>query len=190
MNILKIVVDKKNALSWNTERRDEIFAKHLLIRILIFPSSTWLGQQKHRGTAVLNRASSNSEILHCLLKPIAQDGPQALGVSAWLKLAFTVISSWRCLRNPMLRKHWFGFFLGYRNHIIRPLTKNLIPNAFLLRNWDGLSPSSQNTENGGAAVPSPACSTYSGSRSIPFYNMSAESETTSVIFKVSPNQQM
>lgn len=74
----------KNALSWNTEGRDEIFAKHLLIRILIYPSRTWVGQQKHRGAAVLNWASSNSEVLHWLLKSMAQAGPQAPGVGACL----------------------------------------------------------------------------------------------------------
>lgn len=76
---------------------------------------------------------------------------------------YYVYSESPCLRNEMLRKGWFGLFLGCRNPFIRSLTRNLIPNILLQRNRDGWSPSSQNTAHGGAAEPFPARSTYSGS---------------------------
>lgn len=73
---------------------------------------------------MLNRASSSTEVLHCVLKSSAQAVPQTPEVNACLKSPFTVIHSWSwswtCLGNPLLRKGSFGLLLRQRKHFFSP----------------------------------------------------------------------
>lgn len=106
---------------------------------------------------MLNRASSSTEVLHCVLKSSAQAVPQTPEVNACLKSPFTVIHSWSwswsCLGNPLLRKGSFGLLLRQRKHFFSPPPQESNTQHIAVKLPK--SPS-QTTERRGAAVPSPA----------------------------------
>lgn len=137
---------------------------------------------------MLNRASSNTEVLHCVLKSSAQAVPQTPEVNACLKSPFTVIHSWSgswswsCLGNPLLRKGSFGLLLRQRKHFFSPPPQE--------SNTQHIAVKPPKSLQKGEEQQCPLQRFRLQKRCTPFQRVSAESTTTSATFKVSPSQQM